>query len=236
VQKILSGTLDSQGAITKVGSKRSYTLWESFDGIRKISREKGLMPLDFLDYALAHTKPCNAFKLSASIGSSVARTTGVIKAALPGIWAHPAFKRSGVITETPKNWLKDIGFGDVNLVSGSLPLGFYLAKEHLGVNGNMADVIEVAPSGQYRTRDGSIFNGDFWFKDKRNPWLVIQINDNNASKIDPDSWYNPSRYDDIPTVVELQTWAPNGPWTRVWDSKTGKPLSPQAGRISLKVK
>jgi len=235
VQHGMTGqVIDSSGAITRLANKRAYTLWESLDAIRQIAKSKQLSYQDFFDYTLFHTKPCNAYKLTTSIGSATARHSVTIQATMPQILAHPAFQGREDVTKST-DWLSKLGFPNANLLGGTIPLGFYLAHEHAGSGGKLEDVTDIAPSGQYRTRDGSTFIGDFWFRGAKNPWLVVQVNESNFEKVDPDSWYNPSKYNSLPTIKELLAVDPAGPWTKVWDAKTGRAISPQAGRISLKM-
>lgn len=233
-QKVLMGGLDSTGAITKIGSKRVYTLWESLDSIRTISTDKSMPAIDLLDFAMFHSKPCNTFKLSTQIGSALARGVPAIRALLPTIRSTQAFLLKQSAGPTSEPWTHKIGLSGARLTAGTLPLGFALAREHLGQTGKMEDIVEVAPTGQYRTKSGAIFQGEFWFQGSKNPWLVVQVGDSNASRVDFDTWYNPSRHDSLPTLEELQRLAPEGAWTKVWDRTTGRPLSAQAGRVVLK--
>ena len=234
VQKSLRA-IDSYGAITKLGSKRVYILWEAIYNTIEIAKGRGLAPVDFLDFAMHHTKPLSPGKYGASVGLTAAKSNEEIGSLLPSIRARSAFALEVKKEEVGRTvWYHKIGLKNAKFVSGSIPLGFYIAYEHAGMGGSMEDVVEVTPSGQYLTRDGTVFHGDYWFKKIGNPWLVVQVNDKNASRVNLDLWYNPSRYDDVPTLGELSTIEPDGVWTKVWNKVTGGPISAQAGGLKLK--
>lgn len=238
VQKQQRG-LDSFGAIVKNGGKRSYILWETLHSVVGIGGEKKLAPFDLLDFTLSTTKVMSPARLGASLGYALTKTVPFIHSQLPRIRMQPIFAGAQSPADAPGtdqlDWLEQIGLKrGVRLIAGTLPLGFFVTKEHLGAGGSMEDVIEIAPSGEYRTRSGSIFFGDFWFKETRNPWLVVQVGPRNVGKVNLDQWYDPGQYTRTPTLQELQHLDPDGPWTKVWDRATGAPISTQAGRISLK--
>lgn len=233
VQRGLSGNLDSNGAIVKMGSKRAYTFWESLDSIPALAVQKSVSPIDFLDFVIYHTKPCVPYKLATSLGQSMTKSTAVIQSLLPRIRAYGAF--DGLIQIDNRSWSHKLGL--VNLSSNSVvPLGFALSREHVGQRGTTEDVVEIAAGGRYRTKDGSLFQGEYWFRGAGNPWLVVQVNEKNFERFDLNVWDNPLKHDAIPTVAELLELDPQGAWTRVWDVKTGRPLNSQAGRIVLKLK
>lgn len=234
-QRLIINNLDPAGAITKIGGKRVYTLWESLESIRKISKDRGLPAIDLLDYALFHSKPCNTLRLSTQIGSALAKGVPTIRAALPTIRSHRAFQVQPTLNVVKAPWVERLGFPNAK-ASGSIPLGFSLAKEHMGQRGKPEDVTDIAPTGQYRTKDGSVFQGEFWFQARKNPWLVVPVDSSNIDSVNLDTWYNPGRHDDQPTIEELTRLAPSGPWSKVWDAKTGRAISPQAGRITLKLR
>ncbi len=236
-QRVITGTLDPMGAITRLGNKRVYSLWETLHSIHSIAPGMGLKPQDLFDYALYHSKPCNTFKLSTQVGSSIARGATAIRGLLPTIRSMQAFlPPKSTTTSSSTDWAARLGLQGARLQGGTVPLGFTLAQEHAAQMGKMEDIVEITPSGQYKTRDGSLFQGEYWFQGCKNQWLVIQVNDSNAQSVNFEEWYNPTRHNTAPTVQELLSLAPTGPWTKVWDKNTGRPISSQAGRITLKLR
>lgn len=239
IQKKQIGKQDSYGAIGRVGSKRTYVFWETLNSIVSIAADRGLPFLDLMDYTMGMTKFPNPARLGANLGHAIAQSNIAIHQKLAQIRAQPHFASLLASVPTDKlvtDWRIAIGLQDARLIGGTVPLGFYISHEHIGAGGKMEDVAEVAPNGEYKTRSGAIFQGDFWFKNARNPWLVVQIGSRNASRVDPESWYDPGQYGRVPTVEELMKFDPEGPWTRVWDKATGRSIGAQAGRIVLKLR
>jgi hypothetical protein len=228
----LRGRLDTMGASVKIGGKTAYVLWEALDTVRRIAKSRGLEPIDFFDYVVSKTRVLSPQSFATSIGANIPADSSVIRAFRAKNRLDQVFGVAG--KKNDNSWLESIGLTSVK--QHKIPVGFYISSEHLAQGGRMSDVVEVSSDGRYRTKDGSVRQGDYWFVKAKNPWLVVQMDHTLAQNFNMDSWYNPSKYDKVPTVLELKELDPTGPWTKVWDASTGRPISPQAGKIILKLK
>lgn len=213
------GKDSSIGAIRFRNGKRQYCVWEAVRAIHERARTLNVDSTALLRYILRtpvndphHFLACLDFRWPKQRGD-VAPIAAIKKA----------------------SWIEALGLrSDVKLSAGTLPLGFALAREHRGAQGSMGDIVEIAPTGRYRVVDGSVYQGEFWFCERRLSWLVIHIDEHKFAKIGADKWYWPARHSDVPSVKELNELDPNGPWSKIWDPKTGRPISPLAGGLKLK--
>ena len=234
LQLKIRGRLDTAGATNKVGGKTGYVLWEALDAVRRIAQSLRVDPTDYLDYVISRTRLVSPPTFAVSIGANIPSDPALIGAFKIKTRNDRIFGRPNGATVTGSGWLDQIGLTSVKQTK--IPLGFYISSEHLAQGGAMSDVVEVSDDGRYRTKDGSVRQGDYWYIKARNRWLVTQVDSSIAQKLDLSAWYNPFKYDKIPTIAELSELDPNGKWTKVWDSSTGRPLSSEAGRIILKLK
>lgn len=226
------------GAIVKNGSVRTYALWDSFHYMCNVPGiTDPINALDFIVYGYLKWGKPDLFvpKVVVNrVNSEVLNTTSTEwKQFLNVSKNDPIFGRQ-VKDEGLTGLLQKIGCNaNLRLLDNSIPYGFYISIEHQAQRGSMADVVELSSSGRYRTTNGSIFQGDFYFC-KKSKWLSIPITAKNTDKVDTDSWYNPSRYDEVPSLKELMELDPTGTWTQLWDKSTGKPINAQAGKIILR--
>jgi hypothetical protein len=235
IQSKTRGRLDTAGASVKVGGKTAYILWEALDTVRRIAKTRGVEAIDFLDYVMSKTRLLSPQSFATSIGANIPPDSSAIRAFRAKTRLDRIFGSAGTVKKVDSHfWLEQIGLASIKQLK--VPLGFYISSEHLSQGGTMADVVEISGDGRYRTKDGSVRQGDYWFIKAKNPWLVVQVDHTLAQNLNLDSWYDPSKYDKIPTVAELKTLDPTGPWTKVWDPSTGRPISSQAGKTILKLK
>lgn len=213
------GKDSSRGAIGVREGKRFYHVWEALRAIQTHALELKVDPVALVRYVLRvpvndpqHLYHVLDFRWPKHRGEvAPARSTRAAK----------------------QTWVEAIGLrSDIKLTT--IPLGFTLAREHRAFGGQLADIVEVTPSGSYRTMDGSVFQGEYWFCERRNPWLAIHIDETKFARIDPQTWYWPARHSDVPSVKELNEIDPGGAWTKVWDKVSGAPVSPLAGGIKLR--